>query len=80
MRAWHWLAEKDADRTQVWSVEKADTLNILLYEMVDKTATSPATAWTAETYKWYAKSVTVMGAIYLTHMIAVSALASLLIY
>ena len=51
VRAWHWLADKDADRTQVWAVEKDDTLQILLYEMVDKTAVSPATTWTAESYQ-----------------------------
>jgi len=26
VRAWHWLADKDADRTQVLAVEKDDTL------------------------------------------------------
>ena len=56
VRACHWLADKDADRTQVWAVEKDDTLQILLYEMVDKTAVSAATTWTAESYQWYVKT------------------------
>lgn len=62
VRAWHWLADKDADRTTVWAVEKDDTLNILVYEMIDKNAVSPANVWTAESYHWYAKTVKVAGA------------------
>ena len=36
VRAWKWLADEKADRSLVWGVQKSDTLNVLLYEMVDK--------------------------------------------
>lgn len=36
VRAWHFLADVGADLTQVFSIEKDDTLQIFLYEFRDK--------------------------------------------
>ena len=35
VRAWHFLADKGADRTKVWKVERGDLFNVLFYEFID---------------------------------------------
>jgi 4-alpha-glucanotransferase len=35
-RAWKWLADENVDRTKIWSLEQQETVEILLYEMIDK--------------------------------------------
>ena len=34
-RAWHWLADSNADRSKLFAIETGNTLNILVYEFVD---------------------------------------------
>jgi len=60
-RAWKWLAELGADKSKVFSLEINDKVNIMLYEMVDKTpnmGTSP-TSWNPAVYKWQTAQVSV---------------------
>lgn len=65
VRAWHYLGDVGSDFTKVWSIEKADVLNILLYEFVDKQQGAAATGaqWgSTGSYAWYVASYTVAGA------------------
>lgn len=50
-RAWKWLADYDASRTSVMSIEKGDTLNVLAYEFIDQTA--GALTWNSEKVAWH---------------------------
>ena len=55
LRAWHFLADEGADRTKVFRIEKGDSLNILYYEFIDKsagTATAGQTYGIPETFLW----------------------------
>jgi hypothetical protein len=36
LRAWHFLADKGADISKSWSIEKDNTLQLLAYEFVDR--------------------------------------------
>lgn len=59
VRAWKWLADEGADRTKVWGLEVKDSVNILVYEKVDKVAIanpaggSPAQVWGPVSYQWF---------------------------
>lgn len=56
VRAWHYLGDVGSDITKVWTIEKADVLNILLFEFIDKKKASAAAGadWGANgSYAWY---------------------------
>lgn len=60
IRAWKWLADENADKTKVFSLQLGDKINVLLYEMIDKYPDPANTAvWKAESYAWLALSATV---------------------
>ena len=51
-RAWKWLADYGASTTSIMSIEKGDTINVLAYELIDKTAAFP-TLWEGEKIQWH---------------------------
>lgn len=56
VRAWHFLADKDADVTKVFSIEKDDYINVLLYEFKDSlagTATGGQAYQFPKSFKWH---------------------------
>lgn len=80
VRAWHFLADKGADVTKVWSVEKDDVLNVLVYEFKDSlagTATANQVYQYPASYRWKVFQMTVTGAVQTTAS-AAGALALLL--
>jgi hypothetical protein len=72
VRAWHYLANKAEDKTKIFSVEKGDTLQALLYVYKDYKYNSGS--WTAGTGvgTWTVKSGIVKGAY--TTLIGITAL------
>ena len=62
VRAWHYLANKAEDKTKIFSVEKGDTIQALLYVYKDYKDNSGS--WTSNTGvgTWTVKSGIVKGA------------------
>ena len=55
LRAWHFLGDSGADKTKVWSINTGDTVNVLFYEFIDKsagTAAAGAAYGIAESFSW----------------------------
>ena len=62
VRAWHYLASKAEDKTKIWSIEKGDTLQGLLYIFTDYKDNGSG-AWANTSSKtWTVKSISVNSA------------------
>jgi hypothetical protein len=62
VRAWHYLANKAEDKTKIWSIEKGDTLNALLYVFTDYKDNGSGTWANTSSKTWTVKSILVKAA------------------
>lgn len=84
MRAWHFLADTSKDSSKVWSIEKDDNLQVLVYEFVDR---YPGSAGDSVVYptlqkdsiKWAVAEIKIKGATTLAASVA-ALIGSLLLF
>lgn len=62
LRAWHFLADKGANKAQVWSIEGNDVLDCLFYEYIERSAGAAAAGAAyanADVFRWDVKTATI---------------------